>query len=151
MVSQSQRNRERSSNRRGYLFDVDVMVDMYALGKAGEVLPADEVSADRLDLLTAQVLEGLTRLKEIDFGFPKDPIYGFAIDLTETNFTLNYYDHESEQSSGQYAPARWAFTVQLVYVPTDNNDYNALEELNIVVKKDELDNYAALFQYEVTP
>lgn len=131
MVSTVGTNTDRSSNRRNILDDVVVNIDMYALGKAGEVLPADGVAADRLDLLIAQVREGLTRLKDSDFDFDEDPDGGFKIDRQETNFNLTYYDQENEQSSGQYAPARWSFTVQLAFIPTDNNEYNDLEELNI--------------------
>ena len=142
MVSTVGINTDRSSNRRNTLDDVVVNVDMYALGKAGEVLPADGVAASRLDLLIAQVREGLTRLKETDFGFSEDAEFGFPIDREETNFNLTYYDQENEQSSGQYAPARWSFTVQLAFIPTDNNDYNDLEEFNINMQQ-----FALRFDY----
>ena len=139
-------NTERSANRTSGLDDITVMVDMYALGEAGEVLPADEVAADRIDLLTAQVREGLTRLKNSDFGFSKDPDNGFLIDRN-INFDLTMYDQENEQATGQYAPARWSFVVQMPYIPTDNNDYNNLTELNIQVKDETLDLYALQFTY----
>ena len=147
MVQTTRTNTDRSSNRRSTLDDVTVNVDMYALGKAGEVLPADEVAADRLDLLIAQVRDGLTRLLNIDFGFSQDPDFGFPIDKEDANFQLTYYDQENEQSSGQYAPARWNFTVQLAFIPTDNNDYNDLEILNVSVKDDTLEQYALRFTY----
>lgn len=140
-------NTDRSSNRRGALDDVTVFVDMYALGRGGEVMPADEVAADRIDLLVAQVREGLTRLKETDFLFTEDPDFGFPIDRSDADFTLTYYDQENEQSTGQYAPARWGFTVQLAFIPTDNNVYNALTELNVSVKDDTLEQYALRFEY----
>ena len=142
MVSTVGTNTDRSTNRRNILDDVVVNIDMYALGKAGETLPADGVAADRLDLLIAQVREGLTRLKESDFLFTEDPDNGFPIDRQETNFNLTYYDQENEQSSGQYAPARWSFTVQLAFIPTDNNDYNDLDELNINMQQ-----FALRFDY----
>lgn len=137
---------ERSGSRRNYLDSVNIFVDMYALGKGGETLPADEVAADRLDLLCNQVREGLTRLKEIDLGFPKDPIGGFLIDW-DGNFDLTVYDQESEQSTGQYAPARWSFSVNMPYIPTDNNDYVDLEELNLKVTEDDLTLFETLFKY----
>ncbi len=147
MVQTIAPNTDRSSNRRNTLDDVTVNVDMYALGKAGEVLPVDEVAADRLDLLTVQVREGLTRLKENDFLFTKDADNGWAIDREETNFNLIYYDQENEQAAGQYAPARWTFTVQLAFIPVDNNEYNDISELNVQVKDDTLDLYALRFTY----
>lgn len=140
-------NTDRSSNRRNTLDDVAVIIDMYALGEGGEVMPADELAATRLDLLIAQVREGLTRLAETDFGFSEDPEFGFPIDKSETDYTLVYYDQENEQSSGQYAPARWSFTVQLAFVPIDNNVYNDLEELNVSVKDDSLEQFALRFTY----
>lgn len=140
-------NTSRSSNRRNTLDDIAVIIDMYALGEGGEIMPADELAATRLDLLVAQVREGLTRLAETDFNFIEDPEFGFPIDRSETDFTLVYYDQENEQSSGQYAPARWSFTVQLAFVPIDNNVYNALEELNVSVKDDTLEQFALRFTY----
>ena len=140
-------NVDRSGSRRNTLNDINVMVDMYALGEAGEVLPADEVAADRLDLLTAQVRAGLTRLKESDFGFDPDSEFGMVIDRGDTDFTLTYYDQENEQSAGQYAPARWTFTVQMPFIPTDNNDEIDLTELNISVKDETLEQYALQFTY----
>lgn len=147
MVQTTGTNTGRSANRRSTLDDVTVNVDMYALGKAGEVLPADEVAADRLDLLINQVREGLTRLLNTDFGFTEDPDFGWPIDKEDANFNLTYYDQENEQATGQYAPARWTFTVQLAFIPTDNNEYNALTELNIQVKENDLDQFAMRFTY----
>lgn len=142
---------ERSSAHVSSLDNVTVFVDMYALGRGGEVLPADEISSDRLDLLTNQVREGLTRLKNHYFLFPTENIVdgedlGPVID-TDLDFTLTYYDQENEQTTGQYAPARWSFNVQLAYIPTDNNDYNDLTELNISVKDDTLEQYSLRFEY----
>ena len=138
-------NAPRSSNRRNTLDDVTVNIDMYALGEAGEVLPADEVAAKRLDLLIAQVREGLTRLAQTDFGFTKDPDYGFPIDRENADFTLTYYDQENEQATGQYAPARWTFIVQLAFIPTDDNEYNALTELNVTLE--DLEDFSLKFTY----
>ena len=140
-------NTDRSSNRRNVLDDVTINIDMYALGEGGDVMPVDELAADRLDLLIAQVREGLTRLKQTDFGFTKDPDSGWPIDRENTDFTLTYYDQENEQATGQYAPARWTFIVQLVFVPVDDNVYAALTELNISVKDDTLEQYALRFTY----
>lgn len=140
-------NVDRSGSRRNTLNDINVMIDMYALGEAGEILPADEVAADRLDLLVAQVREGLTRLKESDFGFDVDSELGFLIDRGDTDFTLTYYDQENEQSAGQYAPARWTFAVQMPFIPTDNNDEIDLTEINVSVKDETLEQYALRFTY----
>ena len=147
MVQTVGTNVDRSGSRRNTLNDINVMIDMYALGEAGQVLPADEVAADRLDLLVAQVREGLTRLKESDFGFPKDSELGFLIDRGDTDFTLTYYDQENEQSAGQYVPARWTFTVQMPFIPTDNNDEIDLTEINVSVKDETLEQYALRFTY----
>ena len=138
MVQTVGTNTPRSSNRRNTLDDVTINIDMYALGEAGEVLPPDEIAAKRLDLLIAQVREGLTRLAQTDFGFEKDPEFGFPIDRENADFSLTYYDQENEQATGQYAPARWTLIVQLAFIPTDNNTYNALTQLNVSLKDLEL-------------
>lgn len=140
-------NTDRSSNRRNALDDVTINIDMYALGEGGDVMPVDELAADRLDLLIAQVREGLTRLKETDFLFPEDPDNGFPIDRSNADFTLTYYDQENEQATGQYAPARWTFIVQLAFIPVDNNIYNALTESIVSVKDETLEQYALRFTY----
>lgn len=137
---------DRSSQRRSSLDAVVVKVDMYAIGEAGQILPADAVAAERLDLLVAQVREGLTRLLFADFGFSKDPDKGFPIDR-DLNFDLNYYDQEGEQATGQYAPARWSFTVKMPFIPVDDRDYDDLEELNIAVSDESLELFAMRFNY----
>ena len=63
------------------------------------------------------------------------------------SFSLTYYDQENEQATGQYAPARWTVTVQMPFIPVDNNDYNDLEELNVSVKDEMLEQYALKFEY----
>lgn len=138
-------NASRSTNRRSTLDDVTVNIDMYALGEGGDVLPVDEVAAKRLDLLIAQVREGLTRLAQTDFGFTKDPDDGFPIDRENADFTLTYYDQENEQATGQYAPARWTFIIQMAFIPTDNNVYNALTELNVSLE--DLTEFSLKFTY----
>ncbi len=145
MVQTVGTNTPRSSNRRSTLDDVTVNIDMYALGEAGEVLPPDEIAAKRLDLLIAQVREGLTRLAQTDFLFEKDPDFGFPIDRENVDFSLTYYDQENEQATGQYAPARWTFIVQLAFIPTDNNTYNALTELNVSLE--DLTDFSLKFTY----
>ena len=145
MVQTVGTNTPRSSNRRNTLDDVTINIDMYALGEAGEVLPPDEIAAKRLDLLIAQVREGLTRLAQTDFGFEKDPDFGFPIDRENADFSLTYYDQENEQSTGQYAPARWTLIVQLAFIPTDNNTYNALTELNVSLE--DLTEFSLKFNY----
>jgi len=137
---------ERSTSRRATLDEVQLNVDMYALGEAGQVLPVDEVAADRLDLLVAQVREGLTRLNTIDFGFTKDPDHGWPIER-DNNFSLTYYDQENENVTGQYAPARWSFNVRSVFIPEDKREYLDLSELNVTVKDEMLEQYALKFNY----
>lgn len=132
---------ERSANRRSTLDEVTVNVDMYALSEAGNVLPADQLAADRLDLLVAQVREGLTLLNTNDFGFTFDNDDGFVIDRN-LNFSLTYYDQQNEQATGQYAPARWSFNVNMPFIPNDKRVYNDLEELNV-----DLEKYALRFTY----
>lgn len=145
-------NADRSGSRRNGMDNITVILDMYALGRpvasGGSYLPSDDVAADRLDLLVAQVREGLTRLNLQDFGFTPDPTYGHMIDRN-INFSLTYYDHENLESTGQYAPARWSFDVMMPFIPVDKREYPDLSELNITVKKDDLDNFAARFTYDV--
>ena len=130
-----------SAKRTYSLDEVQVNIDMYSIGEAGETLPADREAAKRLDLLVAQVREGLTRLGQIDFGFGTGTI---DFDL---NFNLSYYDQENEQSTGQYAPARWSFTVRMPFTPVDNNTYIDLEELNIDIDGDLAELYSLKFTY----
>lgn len=146
MISGTNLNSSRSGNRTNALDEVTVFIDMYGIGKAGEVLPIDEVASDRVDLLIAQVREGLTRLKDQDYLFPKDSEFGCVVDRN-LDFTLTYYDQVNEQVTGQYAPARWSFPVYLPYIPTDNNNYVDLEELNISVKAEDLEQFALRFNY----
>lgn len=146
MVQNTDTNSGRSGNKSSTMDNVNVIVDMYAIGQAGEILPADQVASDRLDLLTAQVREALTRLKERDYLFARTA-NGLVID-GNNNFSLTYYDQESEQATRQYAPARWSFTVQMPFVPTDNNNFADLTELNISVKQDDLVSFGARFNYD---
>ena len=146
MVQNVGANSDRSGNRQNYLDTVNVYIDMYAIGLAGEVLPADEIAADRLDLLTAQVREGITRLKNIDLGFPRDSTGGFLIDWSGSA-DLTMYDQDQEDSTGQYAPARWSFNVEMPFIPTDNNDYVDLDQLNLTVTDDSLELFKVQFNY----
>ena len=131
----------RSSARTCSLDDIVVNFDMYVIGKAGEVLPVDEEAAQRLDLLVAQVREGLTRLDLIDFGFPIG-----TIDRSQ-NLTLTYYDQENEQATGQYAPARWSMNVQFPFEPQDKKEYVDLSELNVSIPDELSEIYSAKFNY----
>lgn len=131
----------RSSARRYTTDEVTIHVDMYALGKAGEVLPADQLSAERLDLLVAQVREGLTRLDQIDFGFQVG-----EIDRSQ-NLTLTYYDQENEQATGQYAPARWSMSVLFPFEPQDKRVYVDLSELNVSMSDELAELYSLKFIY----
>ncbi len=140
MVQAVSQDSDRSGSKRNSLDDVEIVIDMYVIGGAGELLPSDEFAAKRLDLLTAQVREGLTRLAGQDFG-----MIGY-IDRS-LNMSLSIYDQESETSTGQYAPARWTMNVQTPFIPTDNNSYNDLTELNIDVKESDLEVWAVRFTY----
>lgn len=146
MVDSVGQDSDRSGSRRNGMDQITVHADMYAIGKAGELEPVDEVAAKRLDLLIAQVREGLTRLNTNDFGFTPDPVYGQYIDRN-INFNLTYYDQEGEQKSMQYAPARWAFDVYMPFIPEDKGVYPDLEITGTEVKKGDLDSFAALFTY----
>jgi len=121
-------------------FAVTVNLDMYALGnyqeQAGLFTPADEVAANRLDLLVAQVLYGLTRLENYDLGFA-----GGQIGANAKNLSLMMYSHEREEATGQYAPARWAFEVTLPYDPEDSAA-GTLADLNV-----DLGEFAARYTY----
>ncbi len=134
------------TSKKFYVDEIEVMVDMYVLGKAGETLPADELSALRLDLLTNQVREGLTRLASYDFGI-FDPTTGVPLIEKMSSFRLIGYDQEGEQNTGQYAPGRWTFSVRGGYIPTDDNDLPDLTEINIDVKEEDLDVWAVKFEY----
>lgn len=131
----------RSSSRTCSVDEVVLNIDMYALGKAGQVLPADQLSAERLDLLVAQVREGLTRLDLIDFGFDIG-----KIDRSQ-NLTLTYYDQENESATGQYAPARWSMSVYFPFEPQDKREYIDLSELNVSVNDDLANIYSLKFNY----
>jgi len=146
MIQNVGQNSDRSGSRRNSLDEIQVNVDMYALGEGGNVHPADELAADRLDFLVAQVREGLTRLDTNDFGFVPDPDFGHLIDRN-LNFSLTYYDQENEQATGQYAPARWTFTVNMPFIPQDKREYPELSELNLAVKDDTLEQYSLRFDY----
>lgn len=131
-----------SSAARIYSTDeITINVDMYALGRAGEVLPADQIASERLDLLVAQVREGLTRLDLMAFGFEEGTIE------RSLNFTLSYYDQENEQATGQYAPARWSFNVKTPFYPEDKRDYVDLSELNVDINDDLAELYKLKFNY----
>lgn len=147
MVKNVNPNSGRSGSKSSVMDDIEIMIEMYSIGKAGEVLPVDQVAADRLDLLTAQVREALTRLKQRDYLFPRTA-NGLIID-NNNSFNLTFFDQVSEQSTKQYAPAQYGFTVQMPFIPTDNNDFVDLTELNIAVKEDDLVLFGARFNYDV--
>ena len=121
--------------------EVTIDVDMYVLGESTDLLPADQICADRLDLLVAQVRAGLTRLDLIDFGFDVG-----TIDRSQA-LNLTYYSQEGETSLGQYAPARWSFSVILPFEPSDKKEYPNLEEINVSVSDETLEQYALKFIY----
>ena len=141
MVQGSNQDSGSSASRIYSTDEVTVNVDMYVLGQAGETLPADEIAAERLDLLVAQVREGLTRLDLLDFGFPIGQI------SRDQNFTLTYYDQQNEESTGQYAPARWSFNVKFPFYPQDKGNYVNLSELNVTINDDLAELYKLKFNY----
>lgn len=146
MIQSVNNDDARGGSRRNHIDTVSVFVDMYALGEGGNTLPADEVAAKRLDLLIAQTREALTRLADIDLGFEPDPTYGQYIDW-DGSLDLTVYDQEQEQSTGQYAPARWTFNVSMPFIPVDNHDFPSLEELSLSVSDDDLALFALQFNY----
>jgi hypothetical protein len=119
---------------------VNVNIDMYVLGTdqdqvsstgAVTLVPCDEVAADRLDLLIAQVQFGITRMLQHDFGFTA----GLIGRSNAPSLTL--YPQEGDQETGNYAPARWSLAVDLPYYPVDDGTTVALTELNISFDADE--------------
>lgn len=147
MVKNANTNGGRSGSKSSVMDDIEIMIEMYSIGKAGQVLPVDQVAADRLDLLTAQVREALTRLKQRDYLFPRTA-NGLIID-NNNNFNLTFFDQVGEQSTKQYAPAQYGFTVHMPFIPTDNNDFVDLTELNVSVKEDDLVLFGARFNYDI--
>ena len=63
------------------------------------------------------------------------------------NLTLTYYDQENEQSTGQYAPARWSMDVQFPFEPQDKKEYIDLTELNVSISDDLAELYSLKFNY----
>ncbi len=119
---------------------VTVNIDMYVLGTEQDqvsalgvhtLVPVDEVAADRLDLLIAQVRFGLTRMLRQDFGFAAGQI-GRVIGMN-----LQLYPQEGTQDSGNYAPARWSFTVDLPFYAEDDGPTVDMEEMNVTFQADE--------------
>ena len=119
---------------------ISVNIDMYVLGTHEEqtstdpetdletttLVPIDEAAAARLDLLTAQVRHAITRMKNGDLGFSAGkivPNFGAA--------TLTIYTQEGEDSTGNYAPARYSFDVSANYTPADDSATVALTEINL--------------------
>ena len=130
---------------------VNVNVDMYVLGFPLEttnegtgvvsLVPADEKAAERLDLLINQVRFALTRMLNSNFGF-SDPK---TIDAKPATLALQIYTQEGTQESGNYAPARWTFSVNLPYKPEDDAVLVPLTEINTDMQK-----YATKHTYPVS-
>jgi len=135
---------------------ISVNIDMYVLGTHEEqtstdpetdletttLVPIDEAAAARLDLLTAQVRYAITRMKNGDLGFSAGqivPNFGAA--------TLTLYPQEGEDSTGNYAPARYSFEVTASYVPADDATVAALTEIDLVFNQ-ALDDWACKYVYE---
>ena len=124
--------------RRYHTYRVSVNIDMYVLGTATEqtdedtgtvtLTPADKKAADRLDLLIAQVQYGLTKMSTCDFGFSAGTIRPEAP-------TLQIYNQDGAQETGNYAPARWTLEVVLPFYPSDDGTTVAISELNLTFKQ----------------
>lgn len=104
---------------RRYLRDeATVNLDLYALGtyeeQDGELTPADEIAAARLDLLAEQTRHAILRMVNRDFGFAAG-----QVDTGNLQLSLLIYSQEREEVNGQYAPARWTFRVGLPYFPAE--------------------------------
>jgi len=129
---------------------VSVNIDLYVLGtydeqvdsETGEktLTPADEMAAARLDLLVAQVRHAISRMKNSDFGMGAGTISrNISADLT-------MYSQEQQDSTGQYAPARWSLTVDMAYTPDDDATVTAITELNLTME-DALESWAMKYTY----
>jgi hypothetical protein len=138
-----------SGSRHFKMVDVSVNLDMYVLGtheeQDGDLSPADEVAAARLDLLTAQVLSAILRKDNQDLGFSRGTNGEQLIGMM-SGLTLQIYPQEDEQATGQYAPARWSFTVGVPFIPQEGPDLPAFDELNIEMKQ-LLESWGAKFTY----
>ena len=122
---------ETRGGRRYSEAEADINIDMYSLGeyeeRDGQLFPADEVAARRLDLLTNQVFVGLTALVNDSFGFEPG-----MIDTGNLNPTLIMYNQEREETTGQYAPARWSMRVRFPLFPAEV-ELPRLEELHVAL------------------
>jgi len=138
---------------------ISVNIDMYVLGTHEEqttidpetelettvLVPVDEASAARLDLLTAQVEYAITRMKNGDLGFTAGqvvPNFGAA--------TLTIYTQEGEDSTGNYAPARYSFDATAAYTPSDDAPTVALTEINLAFEQ-ALENWGSKYTYTPAP
>lgn len=125
-------------SRRYHTYRFTVNIDMYVLGTALEqtdsetgtvtLTPVDRKAADRLDLLVAQVQYGLTKMSTCDFGFTVG-----TIDAKPP--TLQIYNQDGAQETGNYAPARWTLEVVLPFYPEDDGTTVAMTELNLTFKQ----------------
>lgn len=138
---------------------ISVNIDMYVLGTHEEqttidqatgletmtLVPIDEAAAARLDLLTAQVRHAITRMKNGDLGFSAGqiiPNFGAA--------TLTIYTQEGEDSTGNYAPARYSFDVTAAYLPADDAATAAITEINLEFNE-ALEAWGSKYIYHVKP
>lgn len=138
-----------SGSRRYHSYRFIVHLDMYVLGTAVEqtdedtgtvtLTPSDKDAADSLDLLIAQVQYGITQMIACDLGFTPG-----TIDVKPP--TLQIYNQEGAQDSGNYAPARWTLEVILPFYPADNGTVTEMTELNVTFKET-LENWGIKYVY----
>lgn len=140
---------EPGSGQKYHAYRFTVNFDLYVLGGHEEqtdadtdvvtTIEADKKAAERLDLLVAQVQYGITRLSQYDFGFAP----GLVV---KTPPSLQLYDQEGEQETGNYATARWSMEVILPFYPADDGTTVAITELNIAFK-DALESMGIKYTY----
>ncbi len=124
-------SKEAIGNARYKKDEVTFFIDLYAFGRAKNVtvegvtslLPADEAAAARLDLLVEQVEFALTRMKNHDLGITAGMI------SRNISSTLQFWSQEAEDSTGQYAPARFTIRVNLAYTVADDGTTAAISKL----------------------
>jgi hypothetical protein len=144
----------RSAAKTYMLMKTTFNLDMYVMGTAEEqgiydeedeligvsVLPADEKAQERLDLLIMQVLHGIMRLKNADFGLAPGKIE------PSISPSLQMYSQEAEATYGQYAPARWTFDLNLPYYPADDAALVKITEINVAFEQ-ALETWSLKYKY----
>ena len=91
-------------------------------------IPANIEAADRLDLLVAQVLFGLTQLLTYDLGMTPGTI-------TKGKPTLTMSNQVDDQSTTVFAPAKFTLECVLPYMAADNAATYALPGVTVTMQK----------------